>query len=116
MFYIYIMHYIYNVLYIVFYIYICILFNIMHNRPIVVAVHRFTSVVEVEEKKAEEHIHDSASQSARPGTYGNPEQEGRPGGVPSKKCGGKTGCRWRHPQKFLASQQINEADSIRKQG
>ena len=88
----------------------------MHNRPIVVAVHRFTSVVEVEEKKAEEHIHDSASQSARPGTYGNPEQEGRPGGVPSKKCGGKTGCRWGHPQKFLASQQINEADSIRKQG
>ena len=32
-------------------------------------------------------IYDSANQSARPGTYGNPEQKGRPGGVPIKKVG-----------------------------
>jgi hypothetical protein len=35
-------------------------------------------VVEVEENEAKGHMCDSASQSARPGTYGNPEQKGRP--------------------------------------
>jgi hypothetical protein len=50
--------------------------------------------MEVEVKQInlqEEHLCDSASQSACPGTYGNPEHKGRPGGVPIEKLGGKTG-------------------------
>ena len=46
-------------------------------------------MVEVEENEAKEHICDSASQSARPGTYGNPKQ--RPEGGPIEKNNGKTG-------------------------
>ena len=50
--------------------------------------------MEVEVKQInlqEEHLCDSASQSACPETYGNPEHKGRPGGVPIEKFGGKNG-------------------------
>ena len=61
-----------------------------------------SSVVEVEEIEAKEHICDSASQSARPGTYGNPEQKGSQGGVwknwlqsvPPPKVSGQPTSQW----------------------